>query len=198
MLKWLSLLVTLALVALAPQTAQASHRNCTAAEKKSADRQLWLKQQDKQLSIAKHLPWGAPVADPSAGNEWLLVQRDYVIHYDGDLRIPLLTAERVDEDRLQQLHRTDCFRRDVRIDAPMDSKPSDYKEPIFDQGHLAAFANQTSSKIAGNKSFMMSNMVPQTCQFNRGIWQILEGVTRGWAKDKGTVYVISGSNVLKE
>jgi len=193
MVKWLSLLVTLALLALAPQTAQASHRNCTAAEKRSADRQLWLNQEDKQLSIERHLPWGAPVAGPGSDNEWLLVQRDYVIHYDGDLRIPLLTAERVDEERLNQLHRTDCFRRDVRIDAPMDSKPTDYKEPIFDQGHLAAFANQTSSKIAGNNSFVMSNMVPQTCQFNRGIWQILEGVTRGWAKDKGTVYVITGS-----
>jgi len=193
MFKWLSLLVTLALLALAPQTALASHRNCTAAEKKSADRQLWLNQADKQLSIEKHLPWAAPVTSSGATNEWLLVQRDYIIQYDGDLRIPLLTAERVDEERLKKLHRTDCFRRDPRIDAPMDSKPADYNEPIFDQGHLAAFANQTSSKIAGNNSFVMSNMVPQTCQFNRGIWQILEGVARGWAREKGTVYVISGS-----
>lgn len=193
MLKWLSLLVTLAVWGLAPQTALAAHRDCTVAEKKAADRQLWLSPQDKTLSIEKHLPWGAPVAAPESNKEWLLVQRDYVIHYDGELRIPLLTAERIDETRLRQLHRTDCFRRDVRIDAPMDSKPSDYSEPIFDQGHLAAFGNQTSSKIAGNNSFVMSNMVPQTCQFNRGIWQILEGVTRGWAKERGTLYLISGS-----
>jgi endonuclease G len=193
MSKWLSLLITFALLGLVPQYAEASHRNCTVAEKKSADRQLWLSPNDKALSTQKHLPWGAPAASPAASNEWLLIQRDYVIYYDGDLRIPLFTAERVDQKRLKALHRTDCFRRDVRIDAPQESKPSDFDEPIFDQGHLAAFANQTSSKIAGNNSFVMSNMVPQTCQFNRGIWQILEGITRSWAKDKGTIYVISGS-----
>lgn len=193
MSKWLSLLITFALLGVVPEHAQASHRNCTAAEKRAADRQLWLSPNDKALSTERHLPWGAPAASTSASNEWLLIQRDFVIHYDGDLRIPLLTAERVDKKRLKSVHRTDCFRRDVRIDAPLNSKPSDFDEPIFDQGHLAAFANQTSTKIAGNNSFVMSNMVPQTCQFNRGIWQILEGITRSWAKENETIYVISGS-----
>lgn len=193
MMKWLSLIVTFALLALAPEPALAGHRNCTAAEKRAADRQLWLNEADKQSSIEKHLPWGSPTSNSTATNEWLLVQRDYVIHYDGDLRIPLLTAERIDDEQLKSLHRTDCFRRDVRIDAPMDSKPADYDEPVFDQGHLAAFANQTRSKASGNNSFVMSNMVPQTCQFNRGIWQILEGIARGWARDRGTMYVISGA-----
>lgn len=193
MVKWLSLLVSFLLLTLAPQAAGASHRNCTTAEKSAADRQLWLNSRDKRQSIEMHLPWGVPTAGPGATDEWLLVQRDYVTYYDGDLRIPLFTAERVDENRLKQLHRTDCFRRDVRINAPMDSKPSDYSEPIFDQGHLAAFANQTSSKVAGNNSFVMSNMVPQTCQFNRGIWQIFEGIIRGWARDKKRIYIISGS-----
>jgi endonuclease G len=36
-------------------------------------------------------------------------------------------------------------------------------------------------------------MAPQNCQFNRGIWQILEGITRLWAQGHGTVYVLSGS-----
>lgn len=193
MLKWLSLLVSCMLLALAPQSAGASDRNCTPAEKRAADRQLWLNARDKQLSTEMHLPWGAPKAGPEVTDEWLLIQRDYITYYDGNLRIPLFTAERVDQQRLKSLQRTDCFRRDVRINAPMDSKPSDYSEPIFDQGHLAAFANQTSSKVAGNNSFVMSNMVPQTCQFNRGIWQILEGVTRGWAREKRSIYVISGS-----
>src|SRR5690606_32883338 len=115
--------------------------------------------------------------DPGATNEWMLAQRDYVIRYDGDLRLPLFTAERVYARRLGKVDRTDCFRRDVRITAALASRPADYDEAIFDQGHLAAFANQGTSVIAGNNSFIMSNMVPQTCQFNRGIWQILEGIT---------------------
>jgi endonuclease G, mitochondrial len=187
------LLAALLLAVTATSPANASHRNCTATEKQRADQQLWLSPEDKQLSLDTHLRWGAPPIPAGASNEFYLSQRDYIILYDGDLRIPLLTAERVDAHSLGNIHRTDCFRRDVRIDAPLDSKPSDYKEPIFDQGHLAAFANQTTSIIAANNSFIMSNMVPQTCQFNRGIWQILEGVVRLWAADRQTLYVMSGS-----
>jgi endonuclease G len=123
----------------------------------------------------------------------MLTQRGYVVRYDGDLLVPLFTAERIDAARLNRAHRTDCFRPDPRIAAGLASRPADYDEAIFDQGHLAAFANQDSSVVAGNNSFVMSNMAPQTCQFNRGIWQILEGIVRLWAADRRTIYVISGS-----
>jgi len=39
----------------------------------------------------------------------------------------------------------------------------------------------------------MSNMSPQYCEFNRGIWQILEAQVRRWAQDRGTIYVTNGS-----
>lgn len=187
------LLLALALAVAAQQPALATHRDCSASEKAQADAQLWLSPSDKQAAMDTHLRWGAPPIAPTATNEFYLAQRDYVILYDGDLRLPLMTAERVVSSKLRNIHRTDCFRRDPRIDAPLDSKPSDFEEPIFDQGHLAAFANQRASKLAGNNSFVMSNMAPQTCQFNRGIWQILEGIVRLWAADRKTLYVISGS-----
>lgn len=153
----------------------------------------WLGPEDKELSLNTHLRWGAPAIVPTATNEQYLVQRDYVILYDCDLKVPLMTAERIDASKLRSRQRTDCFRRDVRINAPLGSRPSDYDEPIFDQGHFAAFANQTRTKVAGNNSFIMSNMAPQTCQFNRGIWQILEGIVRLWAKDRRILHVMSGS-----
>lgn len=179
--------------AAAPHSALAKDRNCYSSEKREADRQLWLGPDDKRLSLDTHLRWGTPAIVPTATNEQYLVQRDYVILYDGDLKVPLMTAERIDAAKLRSRQRTDCFRRDVRIDAPMDSKPSDYDEALFDQGHLAAFANQTRTKVSGNNSFIMSNMAPQTCQFNRGIWQILEGIVRLWAQEKRILHVMSGS-----
>lgn len=33
----------------------------------------------------------------------------------------------------------------------------------------------------------------RTCGFNRGTWQILEGITRLWAAEHKTVHIISGS-----
>jgi len=171
----------------------AAAADCTAAERAAADAQLWLNRRDRSISIRAHLPWGVPRAAGPVTNERLLVQRDYVIGYDGDLRVPLWTAERVDAGRLGDVTREDCFRTDPRLPAAQASTPADYNEPIYDQGHMAPFANQTSSEIAAHNSFIMSNMVPQTCQLNRGIWQILEGITRLWAQEHGTVYVFSGS-----
>ncbi|HEX8526912.1 DNA/RNA non-specific endonuclease [Allosphingosinicella sp.] len=171
----------------------AAAADCTAAERAVADRALQLSASDQRASIAAHLPWGAPRETVPADNERLLVQRDFVIRHDGDLRVPLWTAERVDAARLGRIPREDCFRADPRLPAAEAGTPRDYDEPIYDQGHMAPFANQTSSAVAGHNSFVMSNMTPQTCQLNRGIWQILEGITRLWATEHGTVYVLSGS-----
>ncbi|HEX9931447.1 MAG TPA: DNA/RNA non-specific endonuclease [Allosphingosinicella sp.] len=174
-------------------SAPAAAANCTPAERAAADRQLWLSRADQAASVAQHLPWGVPRETGAVDNERLLVLRDFVIRHDGDLRVPLWTAERVDHSRLGNVGREDCFRADPRLPAVEAATPRDYDEPIYDQGHMAPFANQSTSQIAGHNSFIMSNMAPQTCQLNRGIWQILEGITRLWAAEHGTVYVLSGS-----
>jgi endonuclease G len=167
--------------------------NCTAAERHEADRWLWLNDRDKNISVEENLPWGAPVSTSTASNERQLIQRDYVIDYDADLRVPLWTAERVIGSKLGKVGRSDCFRPDVRLKSTEASAPTDYSEPIFDQGHVTPSADMTMSKIAVHNSFIMSNMTPQFCQFNRGVWQILEELVRRWAVARGTVYVISGS-----
>jgi DNA/RNA endonuclease G (NUC1) len=174
--------------------AAGSSRSCTAAEKKEADRWLWLSPADKLFSVQTNLPWGAPINNDHVDDEVLLIQRDYVNSYDKTLRIPLWSAERLDPKRFGKVPvRINCFRRDPRLQAEAASAPSDYVEPIYDQGHLSPDADQDSSVTAALNTYVMSNMAPENCQFNRGIWQILEGLTRRWAKERGTAYVLSGS-----
>jgi DNA/RNA endonuclease G (NUC1) len=175
------------------EAAQSS--NCTAEGKAAADKHLRLNKKDQQLSIEKHLPWGIPTATIPVDNEGLLVHRDYVIDYDRDLLVPVWTAHRLDAKGLGKIDRINCFRRDPRIKAPYASLPSDYAEPIFDQGHLSPNGDMSRALYPVLNSFIMSNMAPQYCQFNRGVWQILESLVRLWVKDKdrGTLYVITGS-----
>jgi endonuclease G, mitochondrial len=190
---WTRALAALLLAFAATGASPALARNCTPAERAAADRELHLTDAERQAAIAAHMPWGLPRDLGPTSNERLLVQRDYLIGYDGDLRAPLWTAERIDHARLTNIPRVDCFRADPRLPAAEASTPADYREPIYDQGHMAAFANQTASVNAGLNSFIMSNMAPQTCGLNRGIWQILEGIVRLWAAEHGTVWVVSGS-----
>jgi len=109
--------------------------------------------------------------------------------------VPVWTAHRLDAKGLGTINRVDCFRPDPRIDAPYASLKSDYVEPIFDQGHLSPNGDMSRALVPVLNSFIMSNMTPQYCQFNRGVWQILESLVRLWVadKDRGTVYVITGS-----
>jgi endonuclease G, mitochondrial len=182
------------ITSLASTPAAAEDRNCTASEKAEGDRQLWLSAGDKSLSLSTHLPWGQPRETSPTTHERTLVQRDYVIRYDDDLRVPVWTAERLVFDRIGKVDgRVNCFRPDPRIPVSASAKLIDYEERIYDRGHSTPDADQDSSITAAVNSYMLSNMSPQTCQFNRGIWQILESIVRLWAKEHATVYVISGS-----
>jgi DNA/RNA endonuclease G (NUC1) len=188
-----ALAALLIVVSAAAGWSPAAAANCTPAERATADAALRLSAADQRAAITTHLPWGVPRATAPITHESTLVQRDYVLGYDADLRVPLWAAERVDAARLGKVAREDCFRADPRLSATEASTPADFNEPIYDQGHIAPFADQSTSAIAGHNSFIMTNMAPQTCQFNRGIWQILEGITRLWATEHGTIYVLSGS-----
>src|SRR4051812_6286483 len=171
----------------------AAAANCTAAQRVTADHALQLSAADQRSSVTTHLPWGMPTPTAPTTHERILVQRDYVIDYDADVRMPIWTAERVESARLGRVDRLESFRPDPRLSAADTATLADYRGSNYDRGHMAAFADQSTSEIAGNNSFILSNMAPQSCQFNRGIWQILEGIVRLWAAEHGTVYVVSGS-----
>jgi endonuclease G len=167
----------------------ATARNCTASEKSAADAQLWLNKRDTAAALVRHLPWGVP--QPVADR--ILVNRDYVIGYSDSLLVPLWTAHRLDSTGLGNVARADCFRRDPRIPAPTASLPSDYNEQIYDQGHLTPNGDMSRKLMPVLNSFVLSNMAPQHCQFNRGVWQIFESLVRIWAEEQGVLYVVTGS-----
>lgn len=177
--------------ALAASPALAADR-CTAQQRTQADRQLWLNARDRSLATRQVFPWGEPVDRRPVEGERRLVQRDYVIAYDDDLFGPVWVGEAIGLKPLRG-GRLDCFRADPRIPGAYASRPSDYDEPIFDQGHMAPNADMTFGDIPIMNTFMMSNMSPQFCQFNRGIWQILETLVRFWAEEGAPVYILNGA-----
>ena len=42
-------------------------------------------------------------------------------------------------------------------------------------------------------SFLMSNMTPQHCAFNRGPWMVLEGLVRYWAMQADETWIVTGA-----
>ncbi|XP_064616888.1 endonuclease G, mitochondrial-like [Liolophura sinensis] len=69
----------------------------------------------------------------------------------------------------------------------------DYRGSGYDRGHMAAAGNHRSSQEAINKTFLLSNILPQVGQgFNQGIWHQLEEGVRDIALISTCVHLYTG------
>ncbi|HZP32683.1 MAG TPA: DNA/RNA non-specific endonuclease, partial [Candidatus Acidoferrales bacterium] len=123
------------------ETFAASDRNCTAAEKKRADKRLDQIGGDSTLRnklIRWHLRFGTHQTVHPADSEEILVQGGYVMNHDKALRTSLWAAYRLTAKNMidaEGKQRVNCFRQDPRRGSFYTAVPSDYDEPRYDQGH---------------------------------------------------------------
>jgi len=68
----------------------------------------------------------------------------------------------------------------------------DYAKKGFDTGHLAPARDMAWSATAMKECFYYSNMSPQSPGFNRGIWKRGEEQVRSWAREYGSIYIVTG------
>lgn len=193
----LLLLALLLLIAVPAQAAQKERyctwKGATEATVTEADEALNLTAAERNAAIAKHLPWGTPANPSNADNEELLVSEHYIINHDADLFTATWTAHRLRTADLTSRPRQEAFRSDLRLEAAERGHCADYKEPIFDRGHLVPNSDMGRSENAMLNTYVMSNMAPQYCNFNGGSWFFLEHAVREWAKDKGDIIVFTGA-----
>lgn len=87
--------------------------------------------------------------------------------------------------------RSNSFKMDKLI-LTGSAKSSDYTKSGYDRGHLCPAADMGFNPLAMNESFLMSNVSPQTPEFNRGIWKELETTVRSWAKKEKSISIVTG------
>ncbi len=108
-------------------------------------------------------------------NYSILNNTGYIVGYDESKKNPAWVAFRLfNTDTEIVPPRPDHFSTDKRIAGPV--LPSDYTGSGYDRGHMAP--NYGIARCYGQKgqmeSFLMSNIVPQRPDLNRGIWKFLE------------------------
>lgn len=118
-------------------------------------------------SLRRETRYGMPAADQ------ILFNRYYVLGYSYYFRQAKWALEIVDPNKID-LERAENFRPDFRIPEPFRADLVDYRNSGYDRGHLVASANQSELAIQNSETFLLSNMSPQTPQFNRGVWKKLE------------------------
>ncbi len=147
----------------------------------------------ERVFLALGNPSNAGTADP---NNFLLVNNYFAISYNRGRGAPNWVAWRISRGELGDFPRPepDPFRPDARL--PKSWKPvvpSDYSGSGYDRGHLAPSADRSASIEGMSETFLMSNMVPQTGDLNRGPWAKLEGYLRTLVTRGSDVYIIAGA-----
>jgi endonuclease G len=85
------------------------------------------------------------------------------------------------------------FKTDKRTKAKV--KTGDYTNTGYDRGHMAPSygIGLSHGTNAQRQTFLMSNVIPQTPELNRGIWKKLEQkAAKDWAQSRGKLWVITG------
>ncbi|MEL6656810.1 MAG: DNA/RNA non-specific endonuclease [Bacteroidota bacterium] len=124
--------------------------------------------------------------------------KNYSLSYNEDYEQADWVAYILTRDELRQpwSERVDNFRPDPAIRSG-SATPNDYRGSGYDRGHMVPAADMAFDAAAMDETFLMSNISPQSRNFNQGIWRELEELTRDWAKKFGRLYVVSGP-VLSE
>jgi endonuclease G len=149
----------------------------------------------QQLSV--HLALGNPsgaVTDINQPDNYLIARPEYALAYSRDRGTPrwvswhLEAADLGGVDRYEGKFFTDTSLPDGWYRVTHD----DYTSTGFDRGHMTPSADRTASEQANEATFLMTNIVPQAPDNNRGPWAVLEEYTRDLVRAGNEAYIVAG------
>ena len=91
----------------------------------------------------------------------------------------------------RQVRREGEFHAEDRLPPADQAQLADYRRSGYDRGHMTPSGDMPDERAQG-QTFSLANMVPQTAQLNRGIWEDVEGAVRRLAEREGELYVVTG------
>ncbi len=127
----------------------------------------------------------------------VLDKKYFIICYDQERRVPrwvgyALTREDVSHAALTRASSGLSFRADTALPRGERAENSDYRNSLYDKGHMAPAADFTRSREAMKATFVLSNAVPQRHGVNAGLWRELELAARALPETQGTTWIFSG------
>ena len=130
----------------------------------------------------------------SNADNYLMVNNAYALSYNNSRGTANWVAWRIAETDFGAAERQNDFRPDPNLPKNFTRiTPADYTGSGFDRGHLCPSADRSSSPEANSATFFMTNMVPQTPDLNRNVWNDFESYSRDLVKrGKVDLYVVAG------
>lgn len=150
-------------------------------------------EQAQKIYLAPGNPSNATENVSNADN-YLMVNTAYALSYNNSRGAANWVAWRIAETDLGTTDRQNNFRPDPNLPKSFTRiTPTDYTGSGFDRGHLCPSADRANSPEANSLTFLMTNMVPQTGDLNRNVWNDFESYSRDLVKkSKLDLYVVAG------
>ena len=139
---------------------------------------------------------GAPkrTGDVQPADIKVLDRGEFAVGWSPSLRRPVWCAYHVTPDVLYQSGQRPGFAKDK--EAANSPSPGDYTHSGYDRGHMVP--NHAIESRYGTddqkKTFLMSNIAPQTPALNQGVWRNVEHrIADFWPAKYGEIWVIVGT-----
>ncbi|HWW74816.1 MAG TPA: DNA/RNA non-specific endonuclease [Pyrinomonadaceae bacterium] len=144
------------------------------------------------LNVALGEPSGA-TDDPSNKNDYLLVKPQYVLSYNNEKGGPNWVSWRLEAADIGDVERQNNFHAEQSLPAGFKRvTPEDYTGTGFDRGHVCNSKDRTKTAADNSETFSMANMLPQTPDLNRQVWESLESYCRTLAQKGNQLFIVAG------
>ncbi len=147
-------------------------------------------------ATSPHLLLGNPSqakTDISQPDNYLIIKPQYVLSYNNTRHTPNWVSWQLNNSWLGNVPRSNDFRPDDSLPTGWYRvTPADYTGSGYDRGHMTPAADRSANGADNSATFLMTNMVPQTGDNNRGPWERFESYCRDLVRQGKELYIVAG------
>lgn len=141
-----------------------------------------------------HVNMGVPF-DKDTSNDYIIVRPQYVLSYNKNTGEPNWVSWELNADWYGDVDRySGNFITDVSLPSGMTQiKHADYTNSGYDRGHMVRSEERTATVEDNKSTFLLTNIIPQMPDLNRGVWLDFEYFCEDLCKKQNKeLFVISG------
>jgi endonuclease G len=124
-------------------------------------------------------------------NNFLVIKPQFVLSYNKDKGGPNWVSWHVERSDLGHSRHGD-FEPDPDLPERWRIRPTDYVSSGYDRGTMCPPSDRNNSDENSQAVYLMSNILPQRPDLNRGPWQKLEEYSRSLVMKGSELYIIAG------
>ena len=133
-------------------------------------------------------------ADKDQKDNYLIQRNEYNLSYNSTKKIPNWVCWHLESSDLGPVKRQNVFFNDASLPNDFEQAyPGMYSGSGFDKGHNCPSGDRTDTEERNHKTFLLTNVMPQSPDNNQGPWNKLENYCRSVTRHGKECYILCGN-----